>query len=125
MKNLGHPIQNGRRGLLTRSVCLLHNNARVHTVRATQQLLQRFSWEILDQPVHRPDLLPNNFRLLKHLKKYLSGQKFQEDEKVKNVVTVWLRSQAPESPEFCDFRIQELIPMLNKCPDKGGDYIEK
>jgi hypothetical protein len=91
-------------------------------VRVTQQLLQRFSWEDLDHPVHRPDLLPSIFHLLLHLKKRLSGQKFQEDDNVKNVVTAWLRSQAAE---FYDFRIQELIPRLNKCLDKGGDYVEK
>jgi hypothetical protein len=68
-------------------------------MRATQQLSQRFNWEVLDHPVHR-----------------------QEDEKVKNVVTAWLRSQAAK---LCEFRIQELIPRLNKCLDKGGDYVEK
>jgi len=41
---------------------------------------------------------------------------------VKNVITVWLHSQAAE---FCDIRIQELIPRLKKCLDKGGDYVEK
>jgi hypothetical protein len=29
-----------------------------------------------------------------HLKKYLAGQKFHEDEEVKNEVTGWLRAQA-------------------------------
>jgi len=65
-------------------------------MRVTQQLLQRFNWEVLDHPVHKPDLLPSNFHLLLHLKKRLSGQKFQEDEKVKNIATAWLRSQAAE-----------------------------
>jgi hypothetical protein len=87
-----------------------------------QQLLQHFNWELVENPVHRPDLLPSIFHLLLHLKKRLSSQKFQEDEKVKNVVTAWLRSKAAD---FCDFRIQKLIPRLNKCLDKGGDYIEK
>jgi hypothetical protein len=44
------------------------------------------------------------------------------DEKVKKVGTAWLHKQAAE---FCDFRIQELIPRLNKCLDKVGDYVEK
>jgi len=91
-------------------------------VRATQQLLQRFTWGVLDHPVQRPDLLPSNFHLLLHLKKRLSSHKFQEDEKMKNVVTAWLHLQATE---FCDFRVQELITRLNKCLDKHGDYVEK
>jgi hypothetical protein len=102
LKGLRHPIQNTRRGLLTRSFCLLHNNARAHTARAAQQLLQRFNWEVLDHPAHRSYLLPGDFHLLLHLKKHLPSQKFQEDEKVKHVVATWLHSQAAE---FCDFRI--------------------
>jgi hypothetical protein len=57
-----------------------------------------------------------------HVKKHLAGQKFHEDEEVKNEVTAWLRAQAAE---FCDIGIQELVPRLNKYLDKGGDYVEK
>ena len=91
-------------------------------MRATQQLLQCFNWEVLDHLVHRRDLLPSNFHFLLHLKKCLSSQKFQEDEKVKNAVIAWLCSQ---ETEFCDFRKQELMPRLYKCLNKGGDYVEK
>jgi hypothetical protein len=121
LKGLKHPIQNTRRGLLTCSVSLLHNSARAHTVRPAQQMLQCFRWEDVDHPAHRLDLLPNDFSLLLHLKKLLRGQKFQEDEKVKHIVTTWLCSL---TVEFCDFRIQKLTPRLNKCLDRGGDYVE-
>jgi hypothetical protein len=60
--------------------------------------------------------------LFLHLKKHLAGQKFHEDEEVKNEVTTWLRAQAAE---FNDIKIQKLVPKLNKCLDKGGDYVEK
>jgi hypothetical protein len=52
----------------------------------------------------------------------MAGQKFHEDEEVKNEVTAWLCAQAAE---FCDIGIQNLVPRLNKCLDKGGDYVEK
>jgi hypothetical protein len=45
---------------------------------------------------------------------------FHEDEEVKNDVTAWLRVQAAE---FCDIGIQKLVPRLNKCLDKSGDYV--
>ena len=61
-------------------------------------------------------LAHSHFQLLLPLKKHLAGQKFHEDEKVKNVVTTWLQAQAVE---FCDIGIQKLIPRLNKCLDKG------
>jgi hypothetical protein len=41
-----------------------------------------------------------------HLKKHLAGQKFYEDEEVKNEVTAWLRVQAVE---FYDIGIQKLL----------------
>jgi hypothetical protein len=52
----------------------------------------------------------------------MAGQKFHEDEDVKNEVTDWLRAQATE---FYDIGIQNLVPRINKCLDKGGDYVEK
>jgi hypothetical protein len=60
--------------------------------------------------------------LFLHLNKHLASQKFYKDGEVKNKVTTWLRAQAAE---FCDIRIQKLVPRLNKYLDKGGDYVEK
>jgi len=57
--------------------------------------------------------------LFLHLKKQVAGQKFHEEEK--NVDTACLRAQVAE---LCDIGIQKLVPMLNKCLDKGGDYLE-
>jgi hypothetical protein len=58
--------------------------------------------------------------LFLHLKKQLAGQKFHEE--VKNEVTAWLRALAVE---LYDIGIQNLVPRLIKCRDKGGDYVEK
>jgi len=57
-----------------------------------------------------------------NLKEHLAGQKYHEDEEMKNKVTIWLRMQVAE---FCDIGIQILVPKLNKCLDKCGDYVEK
>jgi histone-lysine N-methyltransferase SETMAR len=108
--------------MLTRGITLLHDNARPHTATATQQLLQSFNWEVLDHPAQSPDLAPSDFHLFLHLKKHLAGQKFHKDEEVKNEVTTWLRAQAAE---FYNIGIQKLVPRLNKCVDKGGDYVEE
>jgi hypothetical protein len=69
---------------------------------------------------HRPR--SQRFPFVIALKKHLAGQKFHEDEEVKNEVTTWLRAQAAE---FYDIGIQNLLPRLNKCIDKDGDYVEK
>jgi hypothetical protein len=80
--------------MLTCSVTLLHDDARAHTARATQQLLQSFNWEVLDHPAHSPDLTPRE--------KHLAGQKFHEDEEVKNKDTTWLHAQVAK---FYDIRM--------------------
>jgi histone-lysine N-methyltransferase SETMAR len=96
LKTLRCAIQNRRQGMLTSSVCLLHNSTRVHTARATQQLSQSFNWEVLDHPDQSPDLAPSDFHLFLHLKKHLAGHTFHKDEEVKNKVTTWWRAQAAE-----------------------------
>jgi hypothetical protein len=75
-----------------------------------------------EHPAHGPDLAPSDFNLFLHLKKHLAGQKFHEDDEVKNEVITWLCAQAAE---FYDIGIQKLVPRLNKCLDKGGDYVEQ
>jgi hypothetical protein len=46
----------------------------------------------------------------------------KKKKKVKNEVTARLRALAAE---LYDIGIQNLVPRLKKCLDKGGDYVEK
>jgi hypothetical protein len=46
LKRLRQAIQNKLRGILTRGLCLLHDNARAHTARVTQELLQTTKWDV-------------------------------------------------------------------------------
>jgi hypothetical protein len=59
--------------------------------------------------------------LFRHLRKHLSGKKFDEDEEVQEVVMMWFKGQAAD---FYDSGIQKLVPRLNKCLDNAGDYFE-
>jgi hypothetical protein len=54
LKRLRQAIQNKRPGMLTWAVCLLPDNARPHTARVTQQLLQTFKWQVLGHPPTAP-----------------------------------------------------------------------
>ncbi|KAJ4434925.1 hypothetical protein ANN_23496 [Periplaneta americana] len=74
-------------------VVLLHDNARPHTARDTQNLISKFGWEQIDHPSYSPDLAPSDFHLFLHLKKFLGGQRFDGDE-VKTAVREWFASQA-------------------------------
>jgi len=59
---------------------------------------------------------------LKHLKKYLRGIRFEDDEAVNGAVNGWLESQS------ADFSFQGIVCLLDKwdkCIHVRGDYIEK
>jgi len=61
----------------------------------------------------QPCLAHSHFHFFLHLKK------LHADEEVKNEDTTWLRTQVAEC---YDNGIQNLVPRLNKCLDKGVDF---
>jgi len=74
MTRLRRAIQNQRGGMLSRDLCLLHDNARPHSAHVTTALLERFEWYILDHPPYSPNLALSDFHLFLHLKKHLAGK---------------------------------------------------
>jgi histone-lysine N-methyltransferase SETMAR len=65
---VGPAIQNKRRGMLTFSIVLLHDNVHLHTAACTQALLKHFNWELSDHPPYSPDLAPSDYNLFTYLK---------------------------------------------------------
>ena len=57
-----------------------------------------------------------------HLKKHLAGKKFDDDDELQEEVMTWFKRKAAD---FYDSGIQKLVPILNKCLDNAGDYVEK
>jgi hypothetical protein len=117
LKKLNQAIPNKRRGMLTRGVCLLHDNTHPHTARARamQELLQSFKWEVLAHP-------PSDYHFFSKLKESLAGKTFSDDDEVQDVVMTWLREQAGD---FYDAGIKKLVPRLTKFIAIHGDYVEK
>lgn len=58
LKKLHRAIQNKRRGMLSKEIVLLHENARPHTANQTQDLIGSFGWEQLDHPPYSLDQRP-------------------------------------------------------------------
>lgn len=86
LQKLKRAIQNKRSGMLTKGVCLLHDNARPQTANATKARLDSFGWDILNHPAYSSDLAPSDFHLFTFLKTYMGGKKFQTDEEEKQEV---------------------------------------
>jgi histone-lysine N-methyltransferase SETMAR len=76
----------------------------------------------MNPPPYSPDLAPSDFHLFLHLKKFLAGQRFNNDEDVKRAVQKWLSSEAAT---FYDDGIQKLVSCYDKCLNNGGNYVEK
>lgn len=122
LKKLRRAIQNKRRGMLTKGVLLLHDNARPHNSQKTRDLIDSFGWEVLDHAPYSPDLAPSDFHLFRYLKHHLGGQRFNDDNEVKAAVNSWLSEQAAE---FFEEGIKNLVVRCDKCLNKQGNYIEK
>ena len=71
----------------------------------------------MDHPPYSPDLVPSDFHLFLHLKKFLGGKQFDGDSDLKDVVQKWLTSQAAA---FYEEDIQKLV----SCYDNGSKYVK-
>jgi hypothetical protein len=83
LKKLCRAIQNKRRGILSLSIVRLHDNAHPYTATTTQDLITTSPYS--------PDLAPSDFHMFLHLKTFLGGWWFHDDE-VKEVVNMWSAS---------------------------------
>lgn len=122
LTKLRRAIQNKRRGMLSKGIVLLHDNARPHTAGISQAMIRQFGWEQFDHPPYSPDLAPSDYHLFLHLKGELGGTRFGSDEEVKNAVKSWLSSLAGS---FYVEGIDKLVTRYDKCLNIGGNYVEK
>ena len=103
LKKFCHVIQNKRRGMLGWGVLMIHGNTHPHAATVTQNLTTTFGWEQFDHPPpYSPDLAPADCHLFLHLKSFVAGTWFHDDE-VKEAVTTCFPSQAAS---FCDEGVQ-------------------
>jgi len=121
-KKLKRAVQHKRPQMSDKRVLLLHDNARLHTVHATVNLLERWGWEILEYLPYSLDLAPADFHLFPNLKKHLHAKRFKSHDDVKHEVPTWLRGQ---DPTFYRQDFEKWISCLDKCLNKEGDYVEK
>ena len=86
-------IRSKRRGLLSKSVVLLYDNARPHTAAHTAEMLQELQFEVKAHPLYSPALALSDYHLFGPLKVVLRVRRFTSDQEVKEVLHVWLAAQ--------------------------------
>ncbi|GFU93232.1 uncharacterized protein TNCV_4217581 [Trichonephila clavipes] len=89
-----------------RCVLLLHDNARPHTSRITQELIESFGWEVLDHAPYSSDLAPSDFCLFRYLKHNLGRKRFSDNKEVNATVNSWLSNLVAD---FFKEGLQNLI----------------
>ena len=88
-------------GMVSRGVCLLHENVRPHSAHVITALLEKFKWDILDHSPYSPDLAPSDFHLFLHLTKHLAGKNFDDNNEVQEEVMTWFKGQAADFYDSC------------------------
>ena len=68
-----HSTIEKRRGLLSRGVMMLHDNAPVHKAKKVQTAIAECGFQEMNHPPYSPDLAPCDYFLFRHLKKHLAG----------------------------------------------------
>jgi len=119
--NLKPAVCTKRRGLLSKKVLLLHDNARPHTANKTVETINHLGFEVLEHCAYSPDLAPSDYHLFGPLKNALRGRRFSTDNEVRETVHKWLRDQ----PKTFLEGIRKLVDCWTKCIEKEGDYVEK
>ena len=115
-------IRSKRRGLLLKSVVLLHDNARPHTAAHTAETLRKLKFKVMAHPPYSPDLALSDYHLFGPLKEALRARRFTLDQELKEAVHAWLAAQ-PKT--LFSEGIRKLVQRWTKCVEKQGDCVEK
>ena len=106
---------------MSQGVRLLHDSAPAHKSVIAQQTIRDCGFIQLGHPAYSPGLAPSDYYLFRHLKKFLRGIRFKDDEAVKGVVNVWLEGQSAH------FYFQGIVCSPDKwdtCTNVRKDYIK-
>ena len=115
-------IKSKRPGVLTKGVFLIHDNARPHSARITQEQLKKFEWTVFEHPPYSPDLAPSDYHLFPVMKQAFGGQRFDNIEEIRDAVTSYFKKL--DATHYA-LGIGKLVSRYEKCLERYGDYVEK
>jgi transposase len=77
-------LQNGVLKWKKKLTGVRHDNARTHASGAVSEILEKYGWQVLPQPLYSPDMSPPDFDLFPKLKKPLRGKRLRSIEEMSN-----------------------------------------
>ena len=103
-----------------RKVRLLHDNARVHTVKATRQKLEKLGWKVLPHSPYSPDLAPSDYHLFRSLRNNLVTKGFNNEADLNPELEIFFSSL---SKKFFEDGIVDLPKRWEYVIDNTGIYV--
>ncbi|KAJ7344987.1 hypothetical protein JRQ81_000937 [Phrynocephalus forsythii] len=122
LEKLRDALKQKQHGMISKGVCLLADNAPVHTAQASVVTAHRLGYELLQHPPYSPDFAPSDFFLFPEMKKPLCGQQFDDREDVIFKVEQWFSSKVED---FYKEGLKQVKKHWQKCVTLQGDYVEK
>lgn len=122
LEKLRDALKQKRRGMISKGIRLLADNAPVHTAQASVVAAHRLGYELLQHPPYSPDLAPSDFFLFPEMKKPLRGRRFDDREDAIFEVEQWFSSKAED---FYKEGLKQVKKRWQKCVTLQGDYVEK
>jgi hypothetical protein len=109
-------------GLLSTSVLLLHDNARLHSGHMKAEMIRDIHSECLPHLPYLADFAPCDYHIFGPLKEVLEGKTFQFDKEVQEAVHQWLCMQPKD---IFSWRIQAFVKHWKTCIEHNGEHVEK
>ncbi|CAH2005052.1 unnamed protein product [Acanthoscelides obtectus] len=107
----------------SKNAIILHqDNASSHAAQKTRQYLTEENVELLDHPLYRPDLSPNNFFTFPKIKNRLRGQRFQSPEEAVDAFKNAVLDLPAIEWNKC---FENWFERMEMCINLRGEYFEK
>ena len=101
---------------------VLHDNARPHISRITQQKLNELGYEVLPHPLYSPDISPIDYHFFKHLDLFLREKLFSDERMIETAFQQFIESR---NRQLFRNGIHSLVGRWQKCLDSQGTYFDK